>query len=127
MFNMRKQRGLSGMATIFLLIVTITVVVLFLKLFPFYMENWKVAGVLNKMQEKSAEIIVKEPAEVERYLVDRLSEKEVRFITLETLKSYVSMIRDDRGYTIKIKYDRKAPLMGRVSFLVEFENVAILR
>ncbi|EDN68990.1 hypothetical protein BGP_3518 [Beggiatoa sp. PS] len=121
--NKYRQRGMSGIAIIFLIIILIFVLVVFFKLFPVYMENMKVSSALDKLQEDE-NITQKMDTEIRRMFLGYLSDKDVDLFDNESIKQQMTIDRrtDEGIVEITVKYERTKPLMGNISFLVDFEN-----
>jgi len=121
--NKYRQRGMSGITIIFLIIILIFVLVVFFKLFPVYMENMKVSSALDKLQEDE-NITQKMDTEIRRMFLGYLSDKDVDLFDNESIKQQMTIDRrtDEGIVEITVKYERTKPLMGNISFLVDFEN-----
>lgn len=121
--NKYRQRGMSGTAIIFLIIILIFVLVVFFKLFPLYMENWTVSSALDKLQEEE-NITQKMDTQIRKTFLGYLSDKNVDSFNEDNLKQQMTIIRrsDEGIIEITVNYQRTKSLMGNVSFLVDFEN-----
>jgi flagellar basal body-associated protein FliL len=123
MINKHRQRGMSGLAIIFLIIILIFTLVVFFKLFPLYMENMTLSSALEKLQEDE-NITQKMDSEIRRAFLGYLSDKDIELFDNESIKQQMTINRrSGEGIVeITVKYQRTKPLMGNVSFLVDFEN-----
>lgn len=119
--NKHQQRGLSGMTIMFLLIILIVILVVFFKLFPLYMDDWKVADVLEKIKEQD-NVTQKNDNEIRSLFLQYSSGKDLDLFDKDNVKQHVDIQRDDDEIEMIVKYQRIKPLMGKISFLVEFEQ-----
>ncbi|MCK5877060.1 MAG: DUF4845 domain-containing protein [Candidatus Marithrix sp.] len=120
--NIKQQRG-SG-SSIFLLIVVIGFSLLFFfKLFPMYMENWKVSSAIEKVVEED-NLADKVDREIYDMFLLNLSKKEVNIFDRDTVVQHVTIDRLGGGTVeITVEYERIKQLISNISFLVQFKNV----
>ena len=123
MINKYRQRGMSGLAILFLIIILIFTLVVFFKLFPLYMDNMTVSNALEELQEEG-NITQKMDTEIQRMFLGYLSDKNIDLFDSDSIKQVMTIDhRSDEGIVeITVKYQRTKPLMGNISFLVDFEN-----
>lgn len=120
--NKYQQKGLSGMSILFLLVILGFIVVVFLKIFPFYMDNMGISDVLEGIKEQP-ENANKNVNELRQLVIMRMQEKNLdHLVNRENIKEVVNIEREADGFVMTVKYDRSASLMGNVSLLVNFEN-----
>ncbi|MDM8558708.1 DUF4845 domain-containing protein [Candidatus Parabeggiatoa sp. HSG14] len=121
--NRYQQRGMSGLALLFLIVILIFVLVIFFKLFPLYMENWTVASALEKIKEEP-KIAQKTDSAIQNMFLGYLSDKDVdeELFNRENIGQKITIIRDDGSVEITVTYQQTKPLIGNISFLINFEN-----
>jgi len=126
--NKHQQRGMSGTTIMFLIVILIVVLTVFFKLFPLYMDNWKVVDALESISEDN-KVFSKTDREIQSLFLTQLSNKDIERETLgladdKSLKQQMSIDRlsDEQLVEITLTYQRAKPFMGNVSFLVNFEN-----
>ncbi|RKZ38853.1 MAG: hypothetical protein DRQ49_13135 [Gammaproteobacteria bacterium] len=127
--NKHQQRGMSGTTIMFLIVILIVVLIVFFKLFPLYMDNWKVVDALESISEND-NVFLKTNRQIQSLFLKQLSNKDIELETLgladdKSLKQQISIDRlsDEKLVEITLTYQRTKPLMGNVSFLVNFENL----
>jgi len=126
--NKHQQQGMSGMALMLLIVMLIFALIVFFKLFPVYMENWKVGNVLESISEDDNKVFQKADREIQRIILGRLSEEEIDLeeigLSKENIKDNLTIdrISDDKLVEVTLTYQRVKPLMGNVFFLVHFDN-----
>jgi hypothetical protein len=126
--NKHQQQGMSGMALMLLIVMLIFALIVFFKLFPVYMENWKVGNVLESISEEYKVYNKKTVPEIKRIILGRLSEEDIDpdeiGLSKENIKDNLTIesISDEKRVEVTLTYERVKPLMGNVSFLVHFEN-----
>jgi hypothetical protein len=125
--NKHQQQGMSGMALMLFIAILIFALIVFFKLFPVYMENWKVSNVLESISEDH-KVFQKADREIQRIILSRLSEEEIEpddiGLSKENIKDNLTIdrISDEKLVEVTLTYQRVKPLMGNISFLVHFEN-----
>jgi len=120
--NKHQQRGMSFSSIAFIIFILIFVLWIFFQLFPIYVENWKIADALEKIKEQQ-KVDQRTEREIQQIFLTHLSEKKVEGFDNENIKQHLSIIRSGEGTVeITMKYQRTEPLMGNVSFLLDFEN-----
>lgn len=125
--NKHQQQGMSGMALMLLIVMLIFVLIVFFKLFPAYIENWKVGNVLESISEDH-KVFQRTDREIRRIILGRLSEEDIDpdeiGLSKENIKDNLTIdrISDEKLVEITLTYQQVKPLMGNVSFLVHFEN-----
>lgn len=116
-----QQRGLSSSSIMFLIMIITFSLWIFFKLFPMYLENKKVSQVLEDIKS-NPEALQKTSEEIKRLLRDGLSNKNITRITEENFQDQVTITKTERGFEITVKYQQIAPVMGKLSFLNQFEK-----
>ena len=117
----QQQRGLANSSIMFLIVIIVFSLWVFFKLFPMYLENKKVSQVLEDIKGNS-EIAQKTSEEVRRMLRDGFSNKNITRISDENFQDQVTIIKTEQGFEITVKYQQTAPIMGKLSFLNQFEK-----
>lgn len=119
--NKYQQQGLAGSTIAFLLVFLIIILIIFFKLFPLYMDNMKISNVLANIQVDE-ESLQKDEEQLRKAFLTGLQEKDIDFIYPENVREHVIVEKTVEGFIMTVKYVRTKPLMGNVSFLVEFEK-----
>jgi len=121
MMNSYQQRGMSVGSILCLLIMLVLILIVFFKLFPIYMESWKIENILQNLKADE-EMHTKEADELRHSLLLRLEQEDIEFINRENIKQFVRIDRTVDGFMIELTYSKTASLMGNVAFLVQFEK-----
>ena len=123
----RQQRGLSGTSWLFLIIIFVSLLTVFFKLFPLYMDNVAVKNALEKLREDQT-ITQKMDNQIRQEFLNYLSESNKKGLSTifdnESLKEYLLINRNpDKGTVeIKLTYERSKPFISNVFFLVKFQH-----
>lgn len=119
----RRQRGMTFWMLLFVLVVLGIAFFVALKLFPIYLESFKI--------DRAIESVVKDPGvgdrsrtEIAGTLVKRFDIDDVRRITERTFKDYVNVDKKGRRVTITVDYRAEAHLVGNVSLVADFNKRA---
>lgn len=112
-----RQRGLTGGGFAALIVVIVLSVLLLLKLFPTYMENFNVSSSLNSL---SSETDIKEmkKAEIKKLLLKRFSINEVKNVT----KEHITIKKMKDGMSVSVVYEVRKPLVGNIDIVVHFDE-----
>jgi len=121
--NQHQQRGMTAMAVISFIVILIFVLTIFFKLFPLYMESWQVASALGELAEEQ-KLLQKTDRNIEREFLGYLSDKEIKLFDNKTIEQAMTIERrtDEGVVEVTVQHHRIKPLMGNVSFRVDFEN-----
>lgn len=121
--NKHQQRGVAATTFMFLIVILVFLLWIFFKLFPLYMENWKVVSALEEIQEEQ-NITQKMDGDIRRLFLEYLSDKDVELFDNENIKQHLSIYRmtEEKTVEITVEYEKIEPLMGNISFLIKFEN-----
>jgi hypothetical protein len=119
----QHQRGMAGTTLMFVIVILVFSLWIFFKLFPVYMENWKVGSALENLQEEQ-NITQKMDGDIRRLFLEYLSDKDVELFDNENIKQHVTIYRmtEEKKVEITVEYEKIEPLMGNISFLLKFEN-----
>jgi hypothetical protein len=121
--NQHQQRGMTAMAVISFLVILIFVLIIFFKLFPLYMESWQVASALGELAEEQ-KLLQKTDRNIEREFLGYLNEKDIELFDKKTIGPALTIDRrsEEGVVEVTVQYHRVKPLMGNVSFRVDFEK-----
>ena len=119
MISKRLQRGMSIWVLMYILGSLGVFGLVGLKLFPAYLESFKV--------DKALEGLMNEPRinnmsknEIKSSLVKRLDIDEVRTITERNFKEFVTIDKKANRVVVTVDYESKVPLAGNVSVVAHF-------
>ena len=123
----QQQRGLSGTSWLFLIIIFISLLTVFFKLFPLYMDNRAVSNALEKLREDQS-ITQKMDNQIRQEFLRYLSESNKKGLSTifdkDSIKDYFLINRNPDQGTVEIKlaYERSKPFMFNIFFLVKFQH-----
>ena len=123
----QQQRGLSGTSWLFLIIIFISLLTVFFKLFPLYMDNKAVSNALEKLKEDQS-ITQKMDNQIRQDFLNYLSESNKQGLSAifdkDSIKDYFLINRNPERGTVEIKltYERSKPFMFNIFFLVKFQH-----
>lgn len=120
-----KQQGITAMGLIALLVILGLLGFGVLKLFPIYLEQMKIAGILNDVkfeldgQGPSLQVI---KSEINKRLnIEMIADMDRRAKDFKISKS-------ENGYTLTAKYERRTPYLANIYLVVTFDrSVEIIR
>jgi len=119
--NFHQQRGMSGMTIALLIFIFIFILWIFFKLFPLYMENLAVANALEELITEQ-KLATQMDDQIRGSFLQNLSAKDVELFDPKSVKQSMTITRDQGNVEIVVKYTRLKPLMGNISFSLDFEN-----
>ncbi|MCP3671961.1 MAG: DUF4845 domain-containing protein [Gammaproteobacteria bacterium] len=115
--NMNKQRGMTGMGWLTILMLIGFFAMLIFKLTPIYLENYSVKSTLQSFEEEPF-ITKKSTREIRKMLMARLWTNGIRDIK----KEHVTIENKKGVLKIAINYFVRRPMMGNVEIIVTFDN-----
>jgi hypothetical protein len=118
----RRQRGVTAIGWLFLLLPIAIVGYAGIRLTPVYLNYMKVARALDQLEKTSASDYVNVRAvqtALERYFdIDGVTYPDARDLVVK---------RDSGNWIVQAQYDDTAPLFSNVSILVQFDKTATVR
>ena len=118
MQTLQRQKGLSGIGWLFVLILIASGALVGLKLIPVYLGNMTIASVLDDMAQGGKSY--GSTGAVEAVIVRRLNINDVDQAGLDD----ILVSRTGRIYNVTIDYEVRVPLVYNIDFLLTFENRA---
>jgi hypothetical protein len=92
-----------------------------LKLFPIYMDSWKIDGVMKAVISEPG-INQQSRREIIDSMLKRLDIDAVDAVNYRNYKESLTITRRKNNVTIKIFYRVETPLMGNLSLVAEFDK-----
>jgi len=118
-----RQRGITFIGLLFVLVVLGFVAYIVMKLVPVYIESFKIDTAMNS--------VVQEPGiggmttkEIGRLFTKRLDIDSVTRITELNYRDYVTITNNQGRVGIDVSYRAETPLFGNVSVVVDFDKHA---
>jgi len=116
-----KQRGLGFLGLIVLVGVLGFTAVIGLKLFPVYMDAWKIDSVMNAVISEPG-INDQSRQEVIESMLKRLDIDAVDSLNYSNHGDRMSVIKRKNSVTINVNYEITTPLLGNLSLLAQFDK-----
>ncbi|MDM8561819.1 DUF4845 domain-containing protein [Candidatus Marithioploca araucensis] len=121
--NKHQQRGMGGLTIMFLIVIFILALIVFFKLFPVYMESWKVVDALESIAEDE-KVFNKTDRDIQRIILRELSEKDIELFDAQNIKEHVTIerISDDELVEVTMTYQQEKLFVGNIFFLLKFKE-----
>jgi hypothetical protein len=120
-FMFRRQRGVTFIGWLFLLIPVAILGYVAIRLVPIYLNYMRVA---QSVQQTATDMKADDAATLTPQLIRSTLGKhfDIESITFPDVKD-VTVTRDGTGWTIEAKFEDTAPLFGNMSLVVDFDKV----
>lgn len=119
----QRQRGMTFWMLLFVLVVLGIAFLVALKLFPVYLESFKIDQVIESVTQDPG-IGDRSRKEIVDTLVKRFDIDDVRRITESNLKNYVDVEKTGRRVKITVEYRAEVHLVGNLSLVADFTKRA---
>ncbi len=120
--NFRRQRGMTTLGMVILLVFIGLFVFAGIRLVPVYLEHMKIESVMNGVQQ---EFDGNNPSQrnIMNYIEKRFDVESVNVITVRD----VQIRRNGEAYDVTVTYSNKTPFISNVSFAVDFDKKVTVR
>ena len=117
----RRQRGVTFIGWLILLIPVAILGYVGIRLVPIYLNYMRVA---HSVQQTAAEMKSEDVATLTPMLIRATLSKhfDIESISFPDVKD-VTVTRDSTGWTIEAKFEDTAPLFGNISMVIDFDKV----
>lgn len=119
----QRQRGMTFWMLLFVLVVLGIAFLVALKLFPVYLESFKIDQVIESVTQDPG-IGDRSRKEIVDTLVKRFDIDDVRRITESNFKNYVDVEKTGRRVKITVEYRAEVHLVGNLSLVADFTKRA---
>ncbi|MEM7018114.1 MAG: DUF4845 domain-containing protein [Pseudomonadota bacterium] len=116
-----KQRGITIMGLLFVLVVLAVFGYTGLQLMPFYQENMNIVRSINKMKENDT-IKAMSPRAIQAKLIEQFYFNDVKGINAVNFEEFLVVERTSNGRRIVMDYRRDASLFYNVRIMAEFKG-----
>jgi hypothetical protein len=121
MRNPSRQQGLTFWGLVFVLAVMAAVVLIGLRMFPVYMEAFKVQQALEQLA--SLDDLSQRPAhELHDLFLRRMEVEDVDRFNRQNLRKHMDIERKDKRVTITLRYTAEAELFGNLSVVADWNK-----
>ena len=112
-----KQKGLTGISIMALLVLIAFVAIIFLKIMPVYFDGFKVGDVVSGMKEERG-LGDKTNSEITTMILRRLDVNMVTDVKKEDI--YIDKGKDD--VTIEVEYEVRKNMFGNLDIVISFKK-----
>jgi hypothetical protein len=121
MQNRHEQRGITFLGLLFVLVVLGFVALMGMKMFPVYMESFKIDKALKSLISDS-QIGSMSKRDIIQALLKRLDIDSVNRIDHRNYNEYVTIVSNEGKVSVDVAYRAEAPLFSNISIVVDFEK-----
>ena len=120
---MRKQRGVTAIGWIFLLIPMALTLYALLRVGPVYLNYWRVVEAMNKTASELKTDETLSPSVIRNSLEKRF---DVGYVDQITAKD-ITVDRGDQGWQITADYEGSTPLFSNILIVIAFKKTVVIR
>lgn len=115
MMNKTRQRGISLISGLLLVVIVAFIVLLAVRLFPVYFDYLTLSSVFNDVREQAGG---ESPAAIRDTLERRFEVNDVDVVSIRDVK--IKPVRG--GTTVSVHYEQRVPFVGNLSLLATFDK-----
>lgn len=112
-----KQKGLTGISIMALLVVIAFVAIIFLKVMPVYFDSFKVGDVVSGMKEERG-LGDKTNSEITQMILRRLDVNMVSDVT----KDHIFIEKSKNNVFIDVEYEVRKEMFGNLDVVISFKK-----
>ena len=112
-----KQKGLTGISIMVLLVAIAFIAVIFLKIMPIYFDAFKVGDVVSAMKDERG-LDDKSPNEITKMILKRL---DVNMVT-DVIKDDIIVEKTKDIVFIDVEYEVRKPMFGNLDVVISFKK-----
>lgn len=117
MQNKNKQKGLTGVSIMVLLVAIVFIAVMSLKIMPIYFDAFKVGDVVSTMKEERG-LGDKSNNEITTMILKRL---DVNMVT-DVTKEHIFVEKTKNEVFIDVEYEVRKPMFGNLDVIISFKK-----
>lgn len=114
-----KQRGMSMLGALAIVVMSGILLIAGLKLFPVYLEYYNILGVIEQLRN-DPQLKGAPKDKIAAGFTKRLSMSNVRNLTKDDYS--ITKVQGKNAFTIDLYYEVRKPLFGNLSIVAEFER-----
>ena len=118
-FKNNKQKGMTGISIMMILVMVAFIAVAFLKVMPIYFDSFKVGDVVSGLTAERG-LGDKSNAEIAKLILKRLDVNMVTDITKEDI--LIERVKNE--IYVDIEYEVRKPMFGNLDVIVSFKKSA---
>ena len=115
------ERGITFIGLMFVLVILAFVGLFGLKLFPIYMESFKIDKAMDSLISDS-KISERSKQEIRGALIKRLDIDSVKAVGHGNMKEHLEITKNGGNVSLDLTYEQETPLFGNISLLVTFDK-----
>lgn len=112
-----KQKGLTGVSIMFLLIIIAFVALTFLKIMPVYFDSFKVGDVVSSLKEERG-LGEKPNSEITNMILKRLDVNMVSDVSKDNV--FIEKVKG--SVLIEVDYEVRKPMFGNLDVIISFKK-----
>jgi hypothetical protein len=120
---MRKQRGVTAIGWIFLLIPMALTIYAGIRVAPVYLNYWRVVEAMNKTASELKSDEALSPTAIRSSLGKRFDVGYVEGMTIDD----IDVRRGDQGWEMECEYEGVAPLFANVAIVMSFKKTVVIK
>ena len=117
MGKLHKQKGMTAIGWLLVLVIVLVVAIITIKLVPVYIDGFNVYSSLESLKN-DPQAKGKPAFELRKLLMKRLDVNMVTDVTAQD----ISISRSRNGITVAIDYEAVRPMFGNLSVLIHFQK-----
>lgn len=121
MHNTRRQRGMTAIGWLLVLVLVLVGAIILMKLVPVYIDGYKVYSSLASLEEDS-NAKGKSPIELRKMLMKRL---DINMVT-DVGTDDISFSRDRNGTMVEVDYEARRQLFGNMYVVIVFNKAVVV-
>lgn len=122
MYNRTKERGITFLGLMMLLILLSFVGLIGLKLIPVYLQSFKLNKALSSVVAQ--DLTAKTQKEIEFMMLKRLDIDSFTWFRQRDYKKYMTVKKTKSGVTIDVIYRAETPMFANIGVVVDFDKHA---
>ena len=121
MKQMKKQRGMTAIGWLLVLMLVVVFSIVALKLIPMYLDSFKVTSSLESLANDS-KAKGKSALEIRKLLMKRLDVNMVSDVSAQD----ISVSRSREGIVVEVEYEARRPLFGNLHMVLVYSDSVVI-
>jgi hypothetical protein len=120
---MRKQRGVTAIGWVFLLIPMALTIYAGMRVAPVYLNYWRVVEAMNKTAAELKNDETASPKSIRSALGKRFDVGYVEGMT----EDEIQIRKGDAGWEMQVEYEGEAPLFSNIKIIIAFNKTVVIK